>query len=118
MEHDTEPFIISVGGFKWDEIGQITGYKPITTFWQDFSIADMFGEKAIEDTYNRAFNEWKDNVKFMTELALVLSWKLWDWAEKNEKMGGLYEELWQKQDRWCVENLKGEDLKYFLSTTG
>lgn len=30
-----------------------------TTFWEDFSIADHFGLNAIQDTYNRAFAEWK-----------------------------------------------------------
>ena len=30
-------------------IEQITGYKPITTFWQDFSIADKFGLDAVKD---------------------------------------------------------------------
>ena len=25
-----------------------TGYKPMTTFWQDFSIADAFGVAAVE----------------------------------------------------------------------
>lgn len=34
-------------------ITEFCGYKPITTFWRDFSIADIFGNKAIESTYNR-----------------------------------------------------------------
>ena len=35
-------------------IESITGYKPQTTFWQDFSIADRFGATAVQDTFNRA----------------------------------------------------------------
>lgn len=35
-------------------IESITGYKPQTTFWQDFSIADRFGATAMQDTFNRA----------------------------------------------------------------
>lgn len=31
-----------------------TGYKPRTTFWQDFSIADAFGGDAVTDTFHRA----------------------------------------------------------------
>ena len=38
-------------------IEAITGYKPITTFWMDFSIADNFGKSAVKDTFNRAFEE-------------------------------------------------------------
>lgn len=34
-------------------IEEQTGYKPQTTFWQDFSIADAFGADAISDTFNR-----------------------------------------------------------------
>ena len=30
------------------------GYEPITTFWDDFSIADVFGASAVKDTYKRA----------------------------------------------------------------
>ena len=44
---------------RWN-ITELNGYEPITTFWQDFSIADKFGDKAIADTYRRAKSEWKD----------------------------------------------------------
>lgn len=36
-------------------------YQFKTTFWTDFSIADVFGVSAIKDTFNRAFEEWRDN---------------------------------------------------------
>ena len=48
---------------NWN-IEEMTGYKPITTFYQDFSIADNFGINAIKDTFKRAFNEWKDDISF------------------------------------------------------
>ena len=48
---------------KWN-IAEITGYEPMTTFWQDFSIADKFGNKAIADTYRKVKVEWKDNYKY------------------------------------------------------
>ena len=35
---------------RWN-ITEFSGYEPITTFWQDFSIADKFGNNAIADTY-------------------------------------------------------------------
>ena len=49
------------------------GYKALTTFWQDFSIADNFGETAVEDTYQRVFKEWKHDYKYLTELVMVLN---------------------------------------------
>lgn len=39
------------------------GYELQTTFWEDFSIADRFGLSAIQDTFKRAFEEWKNNYK-------------------------------------------------------
>lgn len=47
---------------RWN-IEEMCGYKPFTTFWDDFSIADNFGIDAICDTYNRAFQEWKTDYK-------------------------------------------------------
>ena len=40
------------------------GYYVQTTFWEDFSAADIFGLSAIQDTFNRAFEEWKGNCKY------------------------------------------------------
>lgn len=54
---------------KWD-IEEETGYKPFTTFWQDFSIADRYGLQAIQDTFNRAFDAWKDNSSTSQNLCL------------------------------------------------
>ena len=53
------------------------GYDPMTTFWEDFSIADKYGIAGVKDTYKRAFSEWKDDYKFFTELTLVLNHKIW-----------------------------------------
>lgn len=100
----------------WGIEGQC-GYKPITTFWQDFSIADNFGVKAVKDTYKRAFSEWKTNYKYLTELVMVLNWKIWQHYEGNEKLARVYNDLWGEADAWACENLKGEELSYFYSTT-
>lgn len=56
-------------------IEEMTGYKPITTFYTDFSIAEPFGKDAIIDTYRRSFKHWKDNYKYLTELVMALNWK-------------------------------------------
>ena len=68
---------------QW-RIEEETGYKPMTTFYQDFSIADNFGIDAIKDTYNKAFNEWKTNYKYITELVLVLNWKIWSYYDSTQ----------------------------------
>ena len=39
------------------------GNEVNTTFWEDFSIAERFGLSAIQDTFNRAFKEWKRRLR-------------------------------------------------------
>lgn len=98
-------------------IEEMTGYKPITTFYEDFSIADRFGISAIKDTFKRAFENWKDNYQYLTELVMALNWKIWEHYENNEKVARVYSDLWEKADGYAMDNLKGEELRYFLSTT-
>ena len=42
-------------------------WRESTTFWTDFSIADRFGIKAVKDTFERAFKEWKSNARYLKE---------------------------------------------------
>lgn len=100
---------------KWN-VEEMTGYKPITTFWMDFSIADNFGAEAIIDTYNAAFGFWKDNYKYLTELVMVLNHKIWQWYETDEKKARLYNNLWEKTNKYGWENLKDDELTYFYRT--
>ena len=93
------------------------GYEQKTTFWDDFTIADIFGLDAIQDTYNRAFNEWKGNYIYLTELVMVLNHKIWQWYQKKPVYGELYDKLWKEADQYACENLKGEELSYFYETT-
>lgn len=100
-------------------MGQIleNGYEIKTTFWSDFSIADAFGIDAIKDTFNRAFSEWKNNTEYVTELACVMSWKSCAWYEKNNEYSMLYADYYHKVDEWCMNNLKGKDMDYYLKWT-
>lgn len=98
-------------------IQELTGYVPKTTFYTDFSIADQFGATAIQDTFNRAFNEWKSNTEYITELVMVLNWKIWRWHTHNDQYAQLYNDLWKKADKYCMDNLKGSDLQYYIRVT-
>lgn len=101
---------------NWN-IEEMTGYKPITTFYQDFSIADNFGINAIKDTFKRTFNEWKDDYKFLTELVMVLNWKIFEHYESNESVARVYDLLWKQADEYAMENLKDEEAKYYYEIT-
>lgn len=92
------------------------GYQTKTTFWDDFSIADRFGVNAVKDTYKRAFEEWKDHVEYVTELVLVLNHKIWQHYTENNVLAATYNELWDKTNDWCLDNLAGADLDYFFRT--
>ena len=98
-------------------IQELTGYVPKTTFYTDFSIADQFGTSAIQDTYHRAFESWKSNIEYLTELVMVLNWKIWRWHEHNDEYAHLYDKLWKQADQYCMDNLKGSDLTYYIQTT-
>ena len=93
------------------------GYELKTTFWEDFTIADSFGEDAIKDTFKRAFNEWKNNVEYVTELAMVMSWKSCSYFGKNDELMVLYSNLYHEVDEWCMNNLNNCDLIYYVDTT-
>lgn len=100
---------------NWN-IEELTGYKPITTFYTDFSIADKFGVDAIQDTFNRAFEEWKTDYKYLTELVMVMSWKSFE-HQNNLEYANLYSKLYYIADEFARENLKEDELEYYYETT-
>jgi hypothetical protein len=95
---------------------EMIGYEEKTTFWSDFSIAERFGVDAIKDTYKRAFNEWKHDYIYLTELTMVLNHKIWQWYEACEPIARVYNDLWMKTDAYANEHLEGEELSYFYRT--
>ena len=80
------------------------GYELQTTFWNDFSIADRFGLSAIQDTFNRAFKEWKENYKYLTDLVLVLNHKIWQYYETRPEIATLYNTLWAQASQYAMEH--------------
>lgn len=93
------------------------GYRTESTFDMDFTIADVFGESAIRDTFNRAFTEWKDNYKYLTELVIILNLKIWEWYKKDNAIAIVYDELWRKADAYAYENLNGDEFAWFYKIT-
>jgi predicted negative regulator of RcsB-dependent stress response len=96
----------------------VLGYKQITTFFEDFSIADNYGIEAIKDTYKRGFATAKAlGYKYLTEFVMVLNWKAWEHNESDQEKSELYIKLYEEADKYAIENLKGEELSYFYTTT-
>ena len=87
------------------------------TFYKDFTIADAFGVKAIQDTYNRAFKEWSNNYEMLTALVITLNHKIWEHYKLQPEYAKLYDRLWAEADNYALDNLKDEALQYFLEMT-
>ena len=97
------------------------GYNPITTFWEDFTIAENFNAKAVEQTAKKAFDEWKDNYKYLTELIMVINHKCWEHYHRgNSKLSALYSDLYYKYDEMAInyleKNFGEEEQLYFFRT--
>ena len=89
-----------------------------TTFWQDFSIADVFGVNAVKDTFNRAFKEWRSDYRYLTDLVMVVNHKCWQHYENgNNELSQLYSDLYYEADAYALDNLKGEELSYYFRVT-
>lgn len=102
--------------YEW-AMAKAYGYEPKTTFWQDFSIADVYGITAVKETYKRAFADWKDNYIYLTELTMVLNHKIWQYYGKNDELAHVYNNLWREADAYACDTLKGDELAYFYDTT-
>lgn len=96
-------------------------YEYFTTFWQDFDIAEAYGEQAIRDTAKRAFEEWKDDVKYLTELVMIINHKCWDFYHKGvdamtELYGDMYYEYHEKALDYLEKKDNKDDIGYFIRT--
>ena len=99
-------------------IEQMTGYEPKTTFYEDFSIADMFGINAIKDTYKRGLEEAESlGYIYLTEFVMALNWKIWEHYQHNDKYGRLYNDLWMQAVEFATTTLQGDELSYYYRTT-
>ena len=95
---------------EWEE------KRPNTLFYADFSVADVYGEKSIQESYNNCFNSWKNNVRYFTEFVATLNHKLWYWHEAGiEEYTTLYDKLWKEADQYGCKHFKGEDADYYFA---
>lgn len=100
-------------------------YECVTTFWQDFTIAERLGGiPAVRDTYRRAMRDWSGNYVYLTELVMVLNHKIWKWydgqiSEKGShtEMARCYNDLWQEAATYAETHLKGDELDYYFRIT-
>lgn len=93
------------------------GYEMQTTFFMDFRIAEEFGVEGVRETFNNAFKSWKHNHVYLTELAIVMSNNSIAHYESNKELSETYTKLYYQVDQYCMDNLKGKELEFYIKTT-
>lgn len=96
---------------------EVSNYTPFTTYYDDLTIAEHFGSKAIVDTVKHAI---KHNLgyKYLTELCMTLNHKCWIWYGRgNNSLSELYSELFYYVKDWCLDHFKEDELHYFFEIT-
>lgn len=87
------------------------------TFWQDFTIADVFGGNAIKRTYDFAFKDFSDDAEMFAKFTIVLNHKGWQWAEQNIEISKFYFKLWEQAHGYALRHFKGDDISTYLQIT-
>lgn len=93
------------------------GYTMVSTFFMDFRIAEEGGKEAVIDTFNIAFKGWKHNHIYLTELAIVMSNNSIAHWDTNKELSDVYTKLYYRVDQYCMDNLKGKELEFYIRTT-
>lgn len=71
------------------------GYKKLTTFYGDLTIAEQYGPDAVKETYNKVCKEWIGNYKYFTEFVMCLNHKAWAHCDEgNTELSRLYSDLY------------------------
>lgn len=96
-----------------------SGYKRKTTFYSDLSIAEVYGKKAIMDTYRRVMKEWLGNIEYITEFVMAINLKSGEhYYRGNMGLSKLYSELYHKAYAKVAEHYENDSKasRYFWET--
>lgn len=107
-----------------------TGYESFTTFYGDLSVAEAYGVKSIQETYNRVMKEWKDDVKYLTEFVMCLNHKCWEFYDKEKyreshyhlelsddamtEISQLYSDLFYKGKDFLYDRFKDKESQEYI----
>lgn len=98
-------------------IEKLTGYKPLTSIWDEFCWVEPYGTGDVRDLWCRLLKLCSEDYRYLTELSLVLNWKIWEHYGQNEELAALYDGLWRMTDKYALKNLSGKDLEYYIDKT-
>ena len=115
---ENKGFVVNMPKWPRWQVEEFCGYVPKTTFWDDFWIGLLFGGiEGVCETYDRAFKEWRGDVVYVTELAMVLNHLGDFWWERQRRVAEVFYDLYEQTDSWCREHLKGDDREYYYRVT-
>lgn len=98
-------------------LGVIEHYGFYTTFYTDFHIAEVLGGlPAVKDTFNRAWKEWKDDILYVTEMYVVICWRM-DNPKIDDETRKYYYKKKCEMDDYIFKHYKDEELQYFIRFT-
>ena len=95
----------------------INGYETITGLYGDFTGMEQAGISALNDTINTAFNRWKNNYRYLAELAIVLDYNTLEHKDKNKELAEVYGTMLLEVENHAINNLKGAQKNYYMRTT-
>lgn len=101
-------------------IEEFCGYKPISTYYTDFGMAEWYGKDAVRETFDNAMKNWGDDIQYITEIVMVLNWKIFEhYHSGNEELAEFYDGLWREAMQYVLDHFKEdrEALNYYYSTT-
>lgn len=102
---------------EWN-IEEMCGYKPKTTYYMDFGIAEWFGKESVRETFDNAVKNWGKSIEWMTEITMVLNWKIWEkHALGEDEWAKYYNALWEEACEYVLNHFEGDDLAYYFRTT-
>lgn len=96
-----------------------SGKTRISTFYSDLSIAEWFGQEAVQETYDDVCKHWLKDVEMFTEFIIALNYKCWEWYDKEIDASQFYADLYHKADELFADHYKDdkEALEYYYRET-
>lgn len=96
-----------------------SGKTRISTFYSDLSIAEWFGQDAVQETYDGVCKQWLKDVEMFTEFIIALNYKCWEWYDKEIDASKFYADLYYKADELFADHYKYDKkaLEYYYRET-
>ena len=89
------------------------GHEFISTFVDDFLIADRYGIPAIKDTFKRAWDAWHTDPVYCAELVVTLNHAIWRYYKTRPDFAEIYKNIWKEAHNKALSQFKGKDFQTY-----